>query len=69
MVAHGVVVADNALFLAAEDVLDLGQGRRHEGALGLFGRLGEAGVVVGQFSNAGNDDLDYTAIIKMIAGE
>ena len=48
VVAHGVVVADDALLLAAQDVLDLGQAGRHEGTLGQLRGLGDARGVVGQ---------------------
>ena len=43
-----VVVADDALLLAAEDVADLLEAGRYEGAGGLLGGLGEADVLVGQ---------------------
>ncbi len=47
-ISDGVVVCDGALFLDAEDVVDLsGLDKGREGAVLEFGRCGEAPVVVG----------------------
>ena len=47
MEAHRVVVADGALLLDAEDVVQVA-GKRHEGLSRLLGRNGEAFVVLRQ---------------------
>ena len=48
-VAHGVVAADDALCVEAQDVVDLvGPEQRHEGRALKLGRDREAAVVVGQ---------------------
>ena len=48
VVAHGIVVADNALFVDAEDVTPSAGGVRHEGEPGCSGSMAKRALWAGK---------------------